>query len=291
VVWDVSRAEEVSWNADDPSFSQNFELEASGLAVFDGLLFIPSEKYARILVMPAAPDPKARVVRLDVPRHSELEGIAIGGSSVFLCDEAHAAVYEIRLGDLDGSGGSPSGALVKADQLPLDGLGVEGGKIGFEGIEYDSRTGRVLLLLERGGDESTGCFSRIFTMEREEDRLVLAAPPLDVGLEDCNWRLTGLAWRNDRLVALKTQYPGERYQILEIDLESGSTALLQDLTTLMRGFPAKGWSNNIEGIAFDEEGALWLVADSAVTDVIDDPVPPTGDEGSLLLRIPAAYGH
>ncbi len=287
VAWDVDLAEEIVWRADDPSFAQDYELEASGLAMVSGLLVLPSEKYARLLVIDATTDPDARVVRLDVPRHAELEGIAVAGSSIFLCDEAHAAVYEIRMGDNSTIADLPSESRVGARRLHLEGLEVEGGKIGFEGIEFDARTGRILLLLERSGNESDGCFSTIFPLQRDGDQLLLDGQPTRVELEDCNWRLTGLAWRQGRLIALKTQYPGERYEIIDVDLETGSTEVLLDLTTLMRGYPARGWSNNIEGIAIDGEDALWLVSDSAVTGVIDAPVPPLGEQQTLLLRIPA----
>jgi len=257
------------------------------LAVVSGLLVLPSEKYARLLVIDAATDPEARVVRLDVPRHAELEGITVAGSSIFLCDEAHAAVYEIRLGEDSTIADLPSGSRVRARRLHLEGLDVEGGKIGFEGIEFDARTGRILLLLERSGNESDGCVSTIFPLLRDGDRLLLDGQPTKVELEDCNWRLTGLAWRQGRLIALKTQYPGERYEIIDVDLETGSTEVLLDLTALMREYPARGWSNNIEGIAIDGENTLWLVSDSAVTGVIDDPLPPPGEQRTLLLRIPA----
>jgi hypothetical protein len=48
----------------------------------------------------------------------------------------------------------------------------------------------------------------------------------------------------------------------------------------------EGWSNNVEGIAVSGDGSLWMVADNAVTGVIDDQVPPPGESGTLLLRIP-----
>ena len=147
------------------------------------------------------------------------------------------------------------------------------------------------MLLERSGNELKGCTSRIYLLRREGEDLELAGDVLDIALEDCNWRLTALAWREGRLTALKTQYPGERYEIVDVDLESGKTEVLLDLTAMMREFPAKGWSNNIEGMAISADGALWLVSDSAVTGVIDDPLPPRGDQRTLLVRIPPAEGR
>jgi hypothetical protein len=55
---------------------------------------------------------------------------------------------------------------------------------------------------------------------------------------------------------------------------------------LLRSLEARGWSNNVEGLAISPDGALWLVADNAVTGVIDDPLPPWIDVRTLLLRIP-----
>jgi hypothetical protein len=68
---------------------------------------------------------------------------------------------------------------------------------------------------------------------------------------------------------------------------TGSTVLVQDLTDYLRSVRDDGWGNNVEGIAVDADGALWLIGDNAVTGVIDDPYPPETDERALLLRIPA----
>jgi hypothetical protein len=165
-------------------------------------------------------------------------------------------------------------------------VSVSGGKIGFEGIETDPETGEIVLLLERSGTLETGCVSRIFRLRRTGSHLVSQGEPVDVRLEDCAWRLTGLAWSSGRLIALKTQYPGERYEIVAVDLESGATEVLLDLTDLLRSLEAEGWSNNVEGLAVTPDGALWLVADNAVTGVIDDPLPPSIDVRTLLMRIP-----
>ena len=112
--------------------------------------------------------------------------------------------------------------------------------------------------------------------------------PLEIPLEDCAWRLTGLAWWGERLLALKTQYPGERYEVVAIDPFSGDHRVVVELTELLRSLEREGWSNNVEGIAVASDGALWLVADNAVTGVIDDPLPQRTDNRTLLLRIPAA---
>jgi len=284
--WDVERAEIIHWRASDPAFEQGFALEASGLAASGGRLFVPSEKYARILIIDQTADARARVIRLDVPRHSELEGIAVVGEVLLFCDEAHAAVYEVPIGDESQRAEGGASEPWKAKKLPFADLDVRGGKIGFEGIEVDPNDGRIYVLLERSGSETTGCVSRIYRVRRAGDRLISDRDPLEVELEDCAWRLTGLAWWEDRLVALRTQFPGERYEVLTIDLATGAADVVLDLTEVLRSLARKGWSNNVEGIAVADDGSLWLVADNAVTGVIDDPLPPPNDDGTLLLRIP-----
>ena len=116
--------------------------------------------------------------------------------------------------------------------------------------------------------------------------LIAEGTPIDLTLEDCNWRLTGLAWMDGRLLGLKTQYPGERYEIVDIDRIAGSFEVVQDLTDYLRGVRADGWGNNVEGIAIDDDGALWLIGDNAVTGVIDEEYPHETDERALLVRIP-----
>ncbi len=284
--WDLARAEVVQWESDDPSFAQDFAVEASGMAASGAFLYISSEKYSRLLVFDRSRGNRVGVVRLDVPLHSELEGVAVSAGGLLFCDEAHAAVYEVAPADDDLIAAARGGLPVAVRKLDLEGVSVRGGKIGFEGIETDPETGEIVLLLERSGTPETGCVSQIYRLRRTGFQLVSQGEPVDVRLEDCAWRLTGLAWWNGRLIALKTQYPGECYEIVAVDLESGATEVLLELTDLLRSLEAEGWSNNVEGLAVTPDGALWLVADNAVTGVIDDPLPPSIDVRTLLLRIP-----
>jgi hypothetical protein len=277
--WDTARAEELTWRPDDEHFTQDWALETSGLAFTADGLVAPSEKYARLLFFDESLG--ARVVALGVPRYAELEGVAVHGDSLFMCDEAHAAVYRVEFGDATRD--LPRLAAVR---LPIVGVDVEGGKIGVEGIEVSADGRFIHLLLERSGDPSTGCVSRLWLLRLEGDRLVAEGTPIDLDLEDCNWRLTGLAWRGDRLLGLKTQYPGERYEVVDIDRLAGSFEVVQDLTDYLRGVRADGWGNNVEGIAVDSDGALWLIGDNAVTGIIDEPYPPRTDERALLVKIP-----
>ena len=91
-----------------------------------------------------------------------------------------------------------------------------------------------------------------------------------------------------RLLGLKTQFPGERYEIVDIDRIAGSMSVVQDITDYLRGVRADGWGNNVEGIAIADDGALWLIGDNAVTGIIDDEYPSRTDERALLVRIPRA---
>lgn len=278
--WDAARAETLVWHADDEHFDQGWALETSGLAFSDRGLVAPSEKYARLLFFDR--DLDARVVELGVPRHAELEGVAWYDGSLYLCDEAHAAVYRVDLGDE-----TRFVPKLAAIELPLDGIDVVGGKIGVEGIEVTPDGRAVQLLLERSGDPSTGCASRLWRLRMDADRRLIAeGEPVDIELEDCNWRLTGLAWRDGTLLGLKTQFPGERYEIVTVDPATGATELVQDLTDYLRGVRADGWGNNVEGIAIADDGALWLIGDNSVSGVIDDEYPPETDERALLVRIP-----
>lgn len=284
--WDLARAEVVQWQADDTFFGQNFAIEASGLAASQKYLFVPSEKYGRLLVVEQLEGTRIRTVRLGVPVHAELEGVALFPGGVLLCDEAHATVYEVTIEDEERLFRSPEQEALQARELALHGVAVRGGKIGFEGIEVDPEDGTVHLLLERGGTAATGCKSRIWSLQRTGEGLRSDRDPIEVALEDCAWRLTGLARWDGRIIALKTQFPGERYEIVTVDLESGASEVVVDLTELLRSLAEQGWSNNVEGIAVGADGSLWLVADNAVTGVIDDPVPGPTDDRTLLLRLP-----
>jgi uncharacterized protein YjiK len=290
LTWDVGRSEVIHWRADEPSFNQGFALEASGLATSRRVLYLTSEKYGRLILVDPVDGGRAVVVRLEVPPHSELEGVALTDGGLLLCDEAHATVYEVPFVEDATLATEPSSVVIAARALPLEGVEIRGGKIGFEGIEVDPVKQTVYLLLERSGSDEIGCVSRIWTLQRSKNGLVSETEPIEVALEDCAWRLTGLAWWHGRMLALKTQFPGERYEVVEVDLDDGRTTVLLDLTTTLRALEREGWSNNVEGIAVTDDGTLWLVADNAVTGVIDELVPPSASHKTLLLRIPVAEG-
>lgn len=280
--WDIGRSELLTWRADDPAFNQDHALEASGLAVVHDTLFVLSEKYARLLVIDTGPGMEARVIRLQVPKYSELEGITVRGETAYLCDEAHATVHEVDLTDID------RGRALPSRRLRLQGLSVRGGKIGFEGVAV-SPDGRFLyLLLERSSLTGGGCVSKVFRMRLADDVLKAEGKPMQIALEDCSWRITDLELWHGRLLALKTKFPGYRYELIVIDPARRTWQRVLDLTEPLRSVTKDGWGNNVEGIAVAGDGTLYLVADNAVTGVIDDPQPPATDERTLLLRVPLA---
>lgn len=281
--WDVSAAQVLTWRADDEAFSQDRALEASGLAMADGFLWVASEKYRRLLRIDPRRRYAARVVAVDVLPFSELEGVTIRGSTAYLCDEAHAAVYAVELGEW--ASGADARVELPARSLALDGVSAEGGKIGFEGIEVDPE-GDLYLLLERGHEAGGGCVSTIFRLQREGERLITRGAPMTISLEDCAWRLSGLAMWKGALLALKTQFPGSRYEVIAIDPESGRWRVVLEMTPLLRSLGEQGWGNNVEGIAVDADGGLYLVADNAVTGTVTASEPPPAAERTLFLRLP-----
>ena len=284
--WNIARAQVVRWQVDEPFFAQEFAIEASGLAASDRFLWVSSEKYGGLLLIDLLGRAYVKTVRVGVPKYAELEGVALVDGGVLLCDEAHAAVYEVAIDDEQQVFAFPPAVPLPVKPLTLEGVAVLGGKIGFEGIEVDENDGTVYLLLERSGDDETGCVSRIWGLQRTDGALRSDGDPLEVQLKDCTWRLTGLAWWNGGLIALRTQFPGMRYEVVTVDRETGGTEVLLDPTKLLRMLAREGWSNNVEGIAVSGDGSLWLVADNAVTGVIDEPLPPRGESQTLLLRIP-----
>jgi hypothetical protein len=284
--WNLAHAQVVKWRADEPFFAQEFAIEASGLAASHRYLWVPSEKYGGLLLIELTKRALVKTIRVAVPRYAELEGVALIDGGVLLCDEAHAAVYEVSVDSERALFASPPVEPLLAEALILEGVSVVGGKIGFEGIEVDDDDGAVYILLERSGTEESGCVSRIWELHRTNGRLRADDDPIDVSLADCTWRLTGLAWWGSELIALRTQFPGYRYEVVTVDLETGAAEVILNPTRLLRLLAREGWSNNVEGIAVSGDGSLWLVADNAVTGVIDETVPPPGDSNTLLLRIP-----
>jgi hypothetical protein len=284
--WNIARVQVVRWQADNPHFSQDHAIEASGLAASDRFLWVPSEKYGGLLLIDPFERAYVKTIPVGVPQHAELEGVALVDGGVLLCDEAHAAVYEVRIENEQDFFAFPPVEPLPAKALTLEGVAVRGGKIGFEGIEVDDDDGTVYLLLERSGTEETGCVSRIWDLQRTDSALRSDGDPLEVPLDDCSWRLTGLAWWEGQLIALRTQFPGMRYEVVTVDLKTGDTVVLLNPTKLLRMLAREGWSNNVEGIAVSGDGSLWLVADNAVTGAIDVPLPPRGERSTLLLRFP-----
>ncbi len=288
--WDLERAEILTWRASDSEFDQDHALEASGLTDSGRYLYATSEKYWRILQIDRQEPITARVIGLDVPRRTELEGVGYADGALFLCDEAHAAVYRVNLPDEALLASSPAEHRLPVQVLALEGPEIRVGKIGVEGVALDKEGDRLWLLLERDGNPDIGCVSRIFSLQVGPAELVQTSDPLVIELEDCNWRLTALdLWRGE-LLGLKTQYPGERYEVIAIDPATGRWRVVLEMTDLLRSVREDGWNNNVEGLTVTEDGTLWMVSDNAWTQVIDDATPPVADEGTLLLRIPLAEG-
>jgi hypothetical protein len=279
--WNADAAEVVIWSAHNPAFDQDRAMEASGLTAVGDVLYTVAEKYGAALRLAPGDPWTAEVVPLDVPPLTELEGVAHRDGVLYMCDEKHAAVYRVPL-DPAGDGGQLS-----ASPLTLEGVAVSGGKIGLEGVAVGADD-RLFLLLERSREPDGGCVSVIYPMDIGEHELVAAGAPLVLDLEDCNWRLTGLELRDGRLVGLKTRYPGEEYQIVEIDPASGEWSVLMDITELARALEEEGWGNNLEGVAIGPGGDLFMISDNAVTDISRTPEPPPGRDRTLLLRLPAA---
>jgi hypothetical protein len=284
--WDPADAELLTWQADFPSFDQDFALEASGLDASDRFLYIASEKYARVLQLPIDAPSMARAVAVAVPKRSELEGVAYGGGALFFCDEAHASVYEVPLPVGEVLTDAGVAAPLPATELLVIGPDIAPGKVGVEGVVVDAAANRLWLLLERQGTPETGCVSTIYPLRRTGGTLEEDGAPLTIALPNCDWRLTGLELWQGELLALKTQFPGERYELIAIDPATGATRKVLELTELLRSVRRNGWHNNVEGVAVTPDGTLWLVSDNAWTLVIDDPEPPKSHERTLLMRIP-----
>jgi uncharacterized protein YjiK len=283
--WDQAQAERLVWHAQNLVFDQDHALEASGLAASQRFLYVTSEKYATVLQIDME-DLTARVLPLQVPEHSELEGIDLRDGRLYMCDEAHAAVYRFDLGDESRFANGRVSDTLPATELALEGVDVVGGKIGFEGIAVMPGGERVFLLLERSGDAETGCVSIIYPLRVHGESLQLEGEPMVVLLEDCSWRLTALELCDGRLLALKTRFPGEEYVLLEIDPSTGDWWEFLDLTELARGVTADGWGNNLEGMAVALDGRLYLVSDNAVTDIVSAALPPPTSERAVLLSLP-----
>lgn len=281
--WDPGAVEVIDWKAERTGFDPDYAIEASGLALLDGVVYLPAEKYASLVEVSLGRSEPAGVVRLAVPRLSELEGLAISDGRLLICDEAHAAVYEVDLG----SRVAASGGKVPAEKLLLPNLGVAGGKLGFEGLAVNENSGMVYLLLERSGDPDAGCMSTIFRLRREESSFESAAEPIQIELDDCTWRLTGLDWVNGELLALKTSFPGFEYQIVVVDEETGTAKLVQDITEMSRAFVDQGFDNNLEGLSVGKDGELYLVSDNRVSGIIDAEIPAKAGARTLLIRVPA----
>ncbi len=278
--WDVNRAEYLVWDADDPSFQQEMALEGSGLVAHEGKLLACSEKYAHLLRI----DPEtlqAEALELGLPKFAEIEGVTVDGGEILLCDEANAAVWVGDFSDVSSNG------RIDLRRLNLDGLSLSGGKLGVEGITVSPGPSReVFLMLERSGKPDQGCRATIFRLVRLGEALENHGNPLVIPMEDCNWRLTGLQFWNGHLLALKTRYPGERYEVVEVNTMSGELTTVLEMTDLLVGVRDKGWGNNVEGLTVTEDGALWMISDNAMTHKIERSKPALARDKTLLLRLP-----
>ena len=283
--WDPDRAEILEWSSVDPAFGQDRAMEASGLAGVGEHLLATSEKYRRLIWIDTK-TLRVEVELLDVPGASELEGVTVLRNEALICDEATAGVWSVDVGETAFE--SPT----KVTAVPLVNVDVAAGKIGLEGIAaVGDASERLYVLLERAYEDDGSCASEIFPVLYREGVLVADGETLRIPLEDCNWRLTSLEWWQGRLYALKTRFPGEKYEVVVIDVASGDLTRVLEITDLLIGVRDQGWHNNVEGLAFTSDGAMWLISDNAMTSFVNDLEPPPAERKTLLMRIPTSTGN
>jgi len=273
--WDLSRAEFLQWTADDPAFDQDHAIEASGMAAEGNNFWIASEKYARLLRLDSR-NLRVRVEKIDLPEFSEVEGITLDSEhGLLMTDEAHAEIFVI-------------GGDNRPHPVDLSSLGLQGDKDGIEGIaSTNDGSERVFLLLERSRIAPEDCISTIFLLRWDQDRLLSTGKHIILPLEDCNWRLTALEYFRGHLLALKTRFPGPRYELISVNPRTGEMKTLLDLDRLIERAEAEGWHGNIEGMALETDGSLWIVSDNAMTHRVETEIPPVVRRKTLLLMIPA----
>lgn len=282
--WSIAAAELLTWSAADPDFAQDRALEASGLTGDGRYLYAVAEKYATVIRIDPTRGFAADTASLDLPQGAELEGVTLTGDRLLMCDEAHAAVYVVDL--------APGEALperLPVRTLSLEGLLVEGGKTGLEGIAASADGQRIYLLHERSR-QGLSCQAEIYPLTLAGDSLTADGPPVIIPLDDCRWRMAGLAMDDDRLVAIRSRYPGEEYHIVAIDPASGTREVLLDITELGRSLRGRGWGNNLEGLVIGPDGALFLISDNADTPMAVTSKPPPAEERTALIRLPRAGG-
>jgi len=270
--WDMSGAEFLQWKADDPNFGPDRAVEASGMAAGDGVLWVPLEKYSRILQIDTD-SLEARVLEIPLPAETEIEALTREGDDGFLMtDEAHGAVFALDRN-------------FRPRRVDIRGIEFEGSKDGIEGITAAGNT-QVFLLLERSRNPDGSCYSTVFPLRRSDEGLDWEEKELILPLEDCNWRLSGLDYFRGHLLALKTRFPGQRYRLVEINPQTAHVTPVLDMTDLILKAEEEGFHGNLEGLAVDNDGVLWIVSDDAMTQKASDGPPPEVSRKSLLLRIP-----
>jgi uncharacterized protein YjiK len=285
-LWNLAAAEDIDWQADDSHFSQRHSIEASGLTSSGRYLYATSEKYGAVLQIDTEAGYSARVVPLAVPPRTELEGVAYADGTLYLCDEAAASVFAVRIEDEQQLASEPVQQPLAATSLEL-GIDVEKGKVGIEGVAVESEGSRLYLALERRKSRDGTCSSLIFRLRIDDNRLLQDREPIELPLPGCDWRLTALELHQGRLLTLKTRYPDKDYWIVEIDPESGEWRDLVRLRELAAQMHDAGYGDNLEGMAVTAGGELYMVSDNAMTGIIEDQLPELAKEKTLLLRIPA----
>ncbi len=292
-MWDFDAVELVTWKTEDDGFAQDRAIEASGLTASENFLYVVSEKYASLLQIDPSSGYKMVAVPLLVPEGAELEGVTWTDGQLYVCDEANAAVYSIPIADESALCDRDPSSPLPVTKLEFVDFEIPAGKTGLEGIAVDSRNNRLYLLFERAEIDG-GCEARIYPLQINSlgtggQNPSLAGDLIIVPLEDCNWRLAGLTLDHNRLVGIKSQYPGEQYQLVGIDPVSGTTTLIEDITDFGRSLRPKGYGNNLEGITIGFGDQLFLVVDNADTWARRGEMPPAAEDETAFISIPPSH--
>lgn len=294
-IWSEKK-DRISWT--DSKYSPEHELQSSALAIDNNLLYISCENFPVLLRYNLSTSKLDSVINLNLKTNIDVEGCSLYGDTLYLIDEDLLQIYAVELKTysmtkIDASGlGIDRSAHKKtsSDFKSIEGLIVSPINLIPSKLKHSNSKGPYFYLLDesdkKNNNRTTSYEAVLYVATLHGKKLKRVCEPIRFKLSK-NERLPDLALVDSTLYGLKSEFHGDtsnknKYQIVRLDMTSKKLETVFDFTKHAYKFhKTLGSTPNFEGMAFDNEGNLFVVSDNRMgTSTLGNKVK----EKTILLK-------
>lgn len=268
-------------------------ISISGIAILNNKLYMAAERCKKLFVADLSTHQIVDTIQLISTDTLEIEGIAEYNKQLYCVSETNSKTYHINLitGKL-----TPQSYELDFSKL----LGPFKGD-GLEGIAINTPSNLLYVLLERN---STKDYAQIYTFEYNLTSAVDALQlnfrnSFSLKLDSVEMRYSDFCYdaATNNLLLLKSFYKNKigRYSVETLALDNdgmpkGLPAVAENLnpiffTQVIRSYENLGFDSNLEGIAIDEKGVIYITSDNAMGEANCEPNAEKPSKKTLVIEL------